>query len=108
MPLSRRDIIRIEKLGYKLNEFAVNIDGKYILKNINGHCYFLDERDMKCKIYEYRPIGCRIYPVVYVEGGYIGVDDECPSANTVTKREIYRKKACLIMLVMEVEGIRRR
>ncbi|MEM3985511.1 MAG: YkgJ family cysteine cluster protein [Candidatus Methanomethylicia archaeon] len=108
MPLSRRDIMRIENLGYRRDEFTVKINGKHILRNIGGYCYFLDKEKMKCKIYRDRPIGCKIYPVVYVEGGYVSVDDECPASNTITAREIYRKKPSLIRLVMEVEDIRRK
>ncbi|MCX8169414.1 MAG: YkgJ family cysteine cluster protein [Candidatus Methanomethylicia archaeon] len=108
MPLSMIDISRIEDLGYKKSEFTIKKDGVYILRNVNGHCYFLDINTMKCKIYQHRPIGCRIYPVVYINYGLIGIDDECPSSKTVTSKEIYRKKAKLMMLIREVEKLRRK
>jgi Fe-S-cluster containining protein len=107
MPLTRRDIERIERLGYRRWEFSVENDGKLKLRNINGHCYFLNPKNMKCKIYRDRPEGCRIYPVVYIEGGYVGVDDECPASKTVTIREICKKKPKLIKLLIEVEGLRK-
>ncbi|MCS7369583.1 MAG: YkgJ family cysteine cluster protein [archaeon GBS-70-058] len=103
MPLSHRDIERIERLGYEKGEFTVIVNGKFILRNINGHCYFLNPKNMKCKIYEDRPEGCRIYPIVYIEDGYVGVDDECPASKTVDIREICKKKPRLIKLLIEVE-----
>ena len=65
MILSEDDIRRIERLGYKIDEFTVFKDGFYRLRNIDEHCIFLDVSGGKCKIYKYRPIGCRIYPVIY-------------------------------------------
>ncbi|MEM2136596.1 MAG: YkgJ family cysteine cluster protein [Candidatus Methanomethylicia archaeon] len=103
MPLTMRDMERIMKLGYDKSEFTTIVNGKHRLRNMNGHCYFLDPKRMKCKIYEYRPEGCRIYPVICVEGGYINVDDECPASRFITIREIYHMKPRLIRLLMEVE-----
>ncbi len=83
MELSKSDIERITRLGYKLEDFAVRgADGRYRLKNVNGRCVFLGE-DGRCKIYEHRPLGCRLYPVVCVEGEGLGVDSECPLSRMV-------------------------
>jgi len=39
MPLTRSDINRILRLGYKLEDFAVKVEGEWRLRNINGKCY---------------------------------------------------------------------
>ncbi|MGC8544132.1 MAG: YkgJ family cysteine cluster protein [Vulcanisaeta sp.] len=90
MELLPEDIERITSLGYRLEDFAV-FDGEiWRLRNVDGHCVFLNPQTMECTIYEDRPIGCRLYPLVYddVEGPYI--DRECPAWNTVDKSEINR------------------
>ncbi|HID15862.1 MAG TPA: YkgJ family cysteine cluster protein [Candidatus Atribacteria bacterium] len=103
MPLTLKDLKRISSLGYKVTEFAIFNGEKWKLKNINGHCYFLDEKLNLCKIYPYRPEGCKIYPVIYIENEGVGVDDECPMAHTLTKREIKKKAPKLLKLIWEIE-----
>jgi len=77
MPLSRFDIKRILKIGYNLKEFAVKKAENWQLKNRSGRCVFLGEGG--CKIYPYRPEGCRVYPLVYDEAsGTAVLDDLCP------------------------------
>ncbi len=78
MELTREDIERLEKLGYRREEFAVCEDGVCRLRNVDGRCYFLGEDG--CRVYEYRPLGCRIYPAVCVEGEGIAIDSYCPLA----------------------------
>ena len=63
MALSEKDITRIEDLGYQISDFLEEKDGFMILKNIEGHCFFLKEK--LCDIYEDRPQGCRFYPLIY-------------------------------------------
>jgi Fe-S-cluster containining protein len=63
MPLTEDDLKRIEKLGFKRIDFTVESEGETRLKNSGKMCYFLE--DGKCMIYENRPEGCRIYPLVY-------------------------------------------
>ncbi len=70
---------RLEALGYRREEFAVYEDGEWRLRNINGHCYFL-EPGRGCRIYPYRPVGCRLYPAVCIEGHGVAVDAYCPLA----------------------------
>ncbi len=90
MELLPEDIERIIKLGYRLTDFAVFDGEMWRLRNVDGHCIFLNPQTMQCTIYENRPIGCRLYPLVYddVEGPYI--DKECPAWNTVGRNEINR------------------
>jgi len=63
MPLTEEDLKRIEKLGFKRIDFTVEAEGETHLKNRDKMCYFLE--DGMCLIYENRPEGCRIYPLVY-------------------------------------------
>lgn len=63
MPLTDEDLKRLEKLGFKRADFTIEVDGETRLKNMAKQCFFL--KDGRCSIYEARPEGCRIYPLVY-------------------------------------------
>ena len=77
MPLTRLDINRIVKLGYKIRDFAEKVSGCWRLKNVNGKCFFLDGN--LCQIYKYRPYGCRLYPLVFDLNKHRALlDDYCP------------------------------
>jgi Fe-S-cluster containining protein len=77
MPLTRLDIARISRQGYKLKDFVVKRKRERRLKNRNGRCVFLG--DNGCKIYSSRPEGCRLYPLVYNEYNGKGfIHDFCP------------------------------
>ena len=105
MPLTEEDIKRIESLGYDRRDFTVKIDGIYRLRNVNGRCFFLDE-DNRCKIYEYRPLGCRIYPIVLdLERGAV-VDDLCPKKNEIREEDIRRVEPFLRELVRRIYGLK--
>lgn len=77
MLLTRLDINRIVKLGYELNDFAVRSARGWELRNIDGKCLFLE--GSRCRIYRFRPYGCRLYPLIYDQSkGKIMLDDLCP------------------------------
>jgi Fe-S-cluster containining protein len=77
MALSEEDIRRIESLGYERESFAVESKGLVILKNAHHRCVFHD--GTRCTIYEARPKGCRLYPVVFAEySGRAIMDHLCP------------------------------
>lgn len=77
MPLTSFDIERISKQGYRIKDFVVKRRRERQLKNVNGGCVFLG--DNGCKIYSFRPEGCRLYPLVYDEDDRKGViHDFCP------------------------------
>jgi len=77
MPLTEEDIRRISGLGYKVEEFSVRDGEKFRLKNKFGRCVFLT--DEGCKIYAFRPEGCRLYPLVFDDSLKKPVLDElCP------------------------------
>ncbi len=65
MPLTEMDVERLEKMGFDADEFTVEAEGEVRLVNVRGSCYFLENG--RCRAYEARPEGCRIYPVVYDE-----------------------------------------
>ena len=80
MPLTGTDIKRITRQGYRYRDFVIRRKRERYLKNINGKCFFL--RDDGCKIYSYRPKGCRLYPLVYNEiTGQGVIHDFCPHGN---------------------------
>lgn len=65
MPLSQGDIERIRGLGHRLRGFAVKVRREWRLRNSSGRCVFLSGDG--CRIYQSRPEGCRLYPLVYSE-----------------------------------------
>ncbi len=103
MQLSEKDIRRLEKLGYRMEEFIVEIDGIRVLRNVDGSCFFLE--DGKCRVYSHRPLGCKLYPVVYdVDTRKATVHDFCPLGRTIRKREIKRAERILIRHISEIYG----
>jgi len=89
--LSSEDVARIESLGYDKKEFAVK-SGPYVkLRKVDGYCYFFDPYEKTCEIYPYRPVSCKLYPVIYVLGKGPSIDHNCPMAYTVSKSELTRK-----------------
>lgn len=62
--LSKKDIERIRKSGYKEEDFVYidEIENMYI-RDENDWCMFLNKgKAASCKIYEARPKICRLYP----------------------------------------------
>ena len=104
MPLTWDDIRRIENLGYSLKDFAVkNEDGIYVLRNVKGACFFLDKGSKLCKIYPYRPMGCRIYPVIYdIDRETAMVDPACPAASTMSSEELKIRTRLLLQVLAEL------
>jgi Fe-S-cluster containining protein len=87
MPLTEDDIKRIEKLGFKCADFTVKAEGETRLRNVKKTCFFL--REGRCIVYEGRPEGCRIYPLVYnLDAHKFVYDTVCPhSAEFKSNRE---------------------
>ena len=76
MLLTNSDIRKISGLGFK-NFFRVNKVGISQLRNYNGKCTFHNGKI--CKIYNSRPIGCRLYPAVFDEfENKVILDNHCP------------------------------
>lgn len=77
MVLSSRDIQRIEKRGYDRRFFVTEQDGWLQLKNDKGRCVF--HNGTYCTIYNDRPIGCTLYPIVYDADHRCAIlDEDCP------------------------------
>lgn len=104
MILTPSDIVRIEKLGYDLREFTVkSSEYFYKLRNVSNHCYFFDNTTKLCKIYEHRPIGCRIYPLVIVlDLGVITVDNICPARDSVEVEDVIEKLPLIAKVIKEL------
>lgn len=75
MPLLKKDIERIKRLGFNYDYFVVNRNGWLQLKNYDGKCVFNDGK--QCSIYEDRPEGCKSYPLIYDEDKNCAALDEC-------------------------------
>jgi Fe-S-cluster containining protein len=103
MELSVDDIKRLEKKGFRLEDFTVqNDDGATQLRNVGGYCYFYNPADKKCQIYEDRPIGCCVYPVVYLVNEGMIVDELCPMGQTIPKHELMTKGKTLDQLLKKL------
>lgn len=77
MILFKDDIQRLASIGYNENQF-VEVRGKfYRLKNVNGKCVFLGD-DGRCKVYQCKPLGCSVYPLIFSERVGPILDPECP------------------------------
>jgi len=103
MLLSKTDIKRIESLGYSCDFFVDTHDGWFQLKNRDGHCVF--HNGMKCLIYEHRPEGCQLYPIIFdKENNGAVLDEECPYRTKFLITMSSRKK--LFHLVSKIESER--
>lgn len=101
MILSERDIERILQNPYfktEKEDFVIKgKEGFYRLKNKNGHCVFLnsDSIDKECLIYNYRPRGCRFYPMLYDPyHNKCVLDRECPNKKSFYTNAREYKKIC--------------
>ncbi len=99
MELLPEDIERLISLGFRLRDFACYKAGYVRLKNVNGHCVFFDERAKSCRIYPYRPIGCRLYPLIFDDVLGVTIDEECPMAYTIDEKEVERLAPYVILFV---------
>ena len=104
MELSSEDIERLEENGYRLEEFAVIDDGVTRLRNVDGYCYFYIRVDKKCQIYEKRPLGCYLYPVVYLANEGAIVDELCPMGQTISEQELKTKGKILNELLKKIDN----
>lgn len=90
MLLTNEDVKRIESKGFMRKDFCLpkeEADGFNQLRNVNGRCYFLDKKG-KCSIYESRPMGCRVYPLVFeLSEGDILIDEDCREVKWFAKQQ---------------------
>jgi len=104
MELSSTDIERLEEAGYRLEEFAAMDDDVTRLRNVDGWCYFYSLADKKCRIYGKRPLGCYLYPVVYLVNEGPIVDELCPMRQTISKQELETKGKILFRLLKKMDN----
>ncbi len=100
MPLTEEDISRIKSLGYP-EWYFVQWENVPRLRNEKGKCVFLRE-DGSCSIYEHRPKGCRLYPLIFDSERGPTVDSRCPRRKGVEYDE--SDVEALLELVKEVYG----
>ncbi|MCR8453715.1 MAG: YkgJ family cysteine cluster protein [Crenarchaeota archaeon] len=97
MPLTIDDIKRIVRLGYEPEHFMEFNNGLWRLKNVNGKCVFLNERGL-CEIHKHKPVGCRLYPIIEVDGTCTVDFEYCKFAYAITEEEI--KKLCRYVVAL--------
>lgn len=105
MPLLREDLERLEGLGLKREDFAVERDGFLRLRNTGGYCVFYDIGSGRCKVYGARPLGCRLYPLVFDEERGALLDPECPLAGFFSE-ECSELRGALLLLRRVLESLR--
>jgi len=106
MPLTEDDLKRIEKLGFKRSDFTIEAEGETRLKNKAKKCFFLE--DNRCKIYESRPEGCRIYPLVYdVDSHRFVYDPVCPHSTEFKGTREDKDRLKRLIRKLEREAIKR-
>ncbi len=105
MLLSAEDIERLERIGYERGFFAqCDPQGYFTLRNRRGNCFFYDDAKHVCKVRSSRPLGCRIYPVIYDEDNGIVVDSICPAKDTVTEEQKARKGKKVMELLARIDA----
>lgn len=105
MLLSNTDIERLERLDHDQQTFVrYDRHGFARLRNRHGFCVFYDGEKCRCQIYGHRPLGCRVYPVIYSEREGIVVDDLCPMQDTVSRIELKREGKRLMALLQRIDN----
>jgi len=107
MELSSKDIERLERMGYRREEFAVIDNCVTRLRNVGGWCYFYSPVEKRCRVYEERPLGCHLYPVVYLVNEGAMVDELCPMGQTISEQELRTKGKILEKLLKKMNNERR-
>jgi hypothetical protein len=107
MILSSDDIKKIEGLGFKKDFFVVQKDGWLMIKNHDGRCVFHD--GSKCTIYENRPIGCKLYPVIFDKDKSCAVFDmDCPHRNCFEMSDSIINELYAVVRKVEYEKSKRK
>ncbi|MEM3769621.1 MAG: YkgJ family cysteine cluster protein [Candidatus Bathyarchaeia archaeon] len=106
MELSSDDVERLVYAGYRPEDFMVVRDDVPRLRNVDSWCYFYSPTEKRCRVYKIRPLGCRLYTVIYVDGEGVALDKLCPMRHTVSKEEFKRKARILKRLLEKIYGER--
>ena len=103
MELSSDDIKRLEEAGYRRVEFELVEDGVTRLRNVDGWCYFYSRAGKSCLVHKKKPLGCYLYPVVYLANEGAIVDETCPMGHTVSEQELRTKAKILEKLLKKID-----
>jgi len=90
VPLLRGDYERLKARLGDVERYVEWVEGVPVLKRVNGACVFLEEATGRCRVYEDRPLACRLYPLVYSPGMWVHPDPRCPRAASVTPDVVAR------------------
>src|SRR3989304_1766635 len=105
MLLANADIELLERKGYSKQFFArFDREGYAKLRNQQGNCVFYDVEKRRCRVHADRPLGCRIYPVVYDEAKGIVVDDVCHAQSTVTEKQKAKRGKKVLKLLEKIDA----
>ena len=106
MVLSNQDIQTIERLGFSSGFFIQNNNGWLQLKNRQNRCVF--HNGEYCIIYENRPLGCKLYPLVYQEDTHkVIFDAECPYTHQFTLTTTKQKQLIDLVNTLRTERNKR-
>ena len=105
MLLSNEDIKRLEKRGFHKKYFlTIDKAGYAQLKNREGYCVFYDLDKRQCSVYESKPSGCCVYPVILDEDTGIIIDDICQAKDSITPEEKGEKGKTVIKLLESIDA----
>ena len=106
MLLSYQDIETIEKIGYTKDFFVIEKKGWLQLKNLHGRCVF--HNGNTCTIYDHRPEGCRLYPIVYDKTNRRTIiDDECPQRHCFSFSKTRASQLITLVRLLEEQRTQR-
>jgi len=104
MLLSTEDIERLEEKGYRKDFFVQFDEGYPKLLNLQNHCVFYDVENQQCTVYDSRPLGCRLYPVIYDDQKGIIVDKICRAKGKVEEEQIARRGLKVLKLLETIDA----
>jgi Fe-S-cluster containining protein len=105
MLLTEADIARLEKHGISRETFMrSDSEGYAMLRNRQGHCVFYNPQEKRCDVYELRPEGCTVYPVIFDEDcGGVVLDSICPAQASIEATEKSVKGAKVIEILKRID-----
>jgi len=110
--LTSEDLTRISNaLGIKKEEFANNKNNYFFVKKRenSNDCYFLSDEG-ECKIYNYRPLDCQLFPVLFkikrVDSSYLikWYIWYCPLTDFFTSEFLIEKAKKIIIRYLEKDS----
>lgn len=105
MPLREADVARLRAEGHDPARFAREDDGWLVLRNQRGACVFL--RAGQCSVYDARPEGCRLYPLVWEEDAGPALDELCPWRDEFTFAPQHRRRLDALVRTLTRERLAR-